>query len=71
MQCAIAATVYCIWRERNLRVFQNKAAAVDQVTMLLANSIWEFFELAEGGSLSHQIKSLAANWNLADYIFYQ
>ncbi|KAI8550193.1 hypothetical protein RHMOL_Rhmol06G0085900 [Rhododendron molle] len=38
----LAATVYGIWRERNVRVFQNLTTQIDAVSLNIVNSIRDF-----------------------------
>lgn len=47
----VAAAVYVIWKERNLRVFQGCSSAVDHVSIQFVTTIRDFFWVL-GGVLS-------------------
>lgn len=48
MEESLAATVYLLWRERNCKVFQQKASPVNQVAQTTINSIRAFLRSTKG-----------------------
>ncbi|KAF7128948.1 hypothetical protein RHSIM_Rhsim10G0040700 [Rhododendron simsii] len=59
LKCSLAATVYFVWRERNLRVFQQKTVASDQVVMQILSSIRDFLSSLRRGKASTENKEIA------------
>lgn len=47
LKSMLAATVYGIWMERNVRIFQDRASTVDIVSLKIVNSIRDFLQEEE------------------------
>ncbi|KAI8530315.1 hypothetical protein RHMOL_Rhmol11G0047500 [Rhododendron molle] len=67
--CRLATTVYGIWRERNVRVFQNLLTQVDVVSLSIINSIRDFLCSRRRVKRSALNRSLGASWRLPDSVF--
>ncbi|KAI8551744.1 hypothetical protein RHMOL_Rhmol06G0210100 [Rhododendron molle] len=69
MRSILAAAVYLIWRERNLRFSQGKTLHVELLALQLVNSIRDFLSSRRGVRPSARNKALAGSWNLPRCIF--
>lgn len=69
MRSIVAAAVYVIWKERNLRVFQGCSSAVDHVSIQFVNTIRDFLSSRRGVKPFALNKSLGACWSLPACIF--
>lgn len=67
MKCSLATTVYFIWKERNLRVFQQKAVTSDQVVLTILNSIRDLLSSMRRVKASLENKGLCVTWGLAEH----
>lgn len=67
LKCSLAAAVYFIWRERNLRVFQQKSMASDQVAQSAVNSIRDFLSSMRRVKPSMVNRVLCTKWGLAEH----
>lgn len=64
MTSAVAATVYYLWRERNLRVFQQKASDKEQLIQNIVYLIRVFLCSGKGVKQSQENKDLCVSWGL-------
>ncbi|XP_058216740.1 uncharacterized protein LOC131327608 [Rhododendron vialii] len=69
LKSVLAACVYNLWIERNLRIFQHKFSPIDQVILKTVTSIRELVHSKTGVKQSQKNMELCCNWGLSNRIF--